>query len=89
MENPAKEITSVVQQLTAAESPDVQKAAFEKYMAPDVSFHHPVCAVESGPNSREELLGIYQYMVFSPLTIIHKADWTWKGGTAFYLQKLT
>ena len=64
MENPEKEIAFVVQQLTA-ESPDIQKAAFEKYIAPNVSFLHPVCAVASGPNSREELLGIYQYMVFS------------------------
>ena len=62
MENPEKEITSVVQQLTATDSPDIQKVAFEKYMAPDVSFQHPVCAVASGPNSREELLGIYQYI---------------------------
>lgn len=68
MQNPEKEITSVVRQLAAAESPDIQKAAFEKYMAPDVSFQHPVCAVASGANSREELLGIYQYMVFFPFT---------------------
>ncbi|KAF8906970.1 hypothetical protein CPB84DRAFT_1704369 [Gymnopilus junonius] len=67
MEDPAKEIISVAYQLTATESPDVQKAAVERYMTPDVGFKHPVCSVNPGPNSRESVLGIYQwYRVLSP-----------------------
>jgi len=62
MEDPAREITSVVYQLTATDSPDVQKAAVERYMTSDVGFQHPVCSVKPGPNSREAVLGIYQYV---------------------------
>ena len=60
MEDPAKEISSIVQQLVATDSPNVQKAALETYMTSDVAFRHPLCAVESEPNSRDSLLGIYQ-----------------------------
>ncbi|KAF8197124.1 hypothetical protein BJ912DRAFT_954843 [Pholiota molesta] len=67
MENPVKEIKSVVYQLTATNSPDVQKAALESYMTSDVAFRHPVCSVNSGPNSRDTVLGIYQwYRILSP-----------------------
>ncbi|TFK38407.1 hypothetical protein BDQ12DRAFT_630883 [Crucibulum laeve] len=67
MQNPAKEITSVVLQLTATSSPDVQKATIERYMTSDVGFRHPVCSITPGPNSRDGLLGIYQwYRVLSP-----------------------
>ncbi|KAF8966142.1 hypothetical protein BDZ97DRAFT_1756841 [Flammula alnicola] len=67
MENPPQEINSVVYQLTATDSPDVQKAAIESYMTSDVAFRHPVCSVESGPNSRNAVLGVYQwYRVLSP-----------------------
>ncbi|KAF4622633.1 hypothetical protein D9613_009275 [Agrocybe pediades] len=67
MEDPAREITSVVYQLTSTDSPDVQKSAVERYMTSDVGFQHPVCSVKPGPNSREAVLGIYQwYRVLSP-----------------------
>ncbi|KAF8151767.1 hypothetical protein B0H34DRAFT_823324 [Crassisporium funariophilum] len=67
MEDPRKEIATVVLQLTATDSPDVQKATVERYMTSDVSFRHPVCSVASGPNSRHGVLGIYQwYRVLSP-----------------------
>jgi hypothetical protein len=62
MENPVKEIKSVVYQLTATNSPDIQKAALESYMTSDVAFRHPVCSVKSGPHSRDTVLGIYQYV---------------------------
>jgi hypothetical protein len=62
MENPVKEIKSVVYQLTATNSPDIQKATLESYMTSDVAFRHPVCSVKSGPNSRDTVLGIYQYV---------------------------
>ncbi|PPQ77837.1 hypothetical protein CVT25_015331 [Psilocybe cyanescens] len=67
MEDPTKEITSVVYQLTATDSPDVQKSAIETYMTSDVGFQHPVCSIKPGPNSRDYVLGIYQwYRVLSP-----------------------
>ncbi|KIK64208.1 hypothetical protein GYMLUDRAFT_40497 [Collybiopsis luxurians FD-317 M1] len=70
MQDPEHEITSVVLQLTTAESPDIQKAAFEKYVSPDVGFKHPLCYVPPSRNSRETLLGIYQwYRVLSPRII--------------------
>ncbi|KAH9475234.1 hypothetical protein JR316_0012345 [Psilocybe cubensis] len=67
MEDPIKEITSVVYQLTATDSPNVQKSAVETYMTSDVGFQHPVCSIKPGPNSRDYVLGIYQwYRVLSP-----------------------
>ena len=62
MEDPAKEIDAVVYLLTAADSPNTQKQTLEKYMTPDVAFCHPVCEVQSGENSREKVLRIYQYL---------------------------
>jgi hypothetical protein len=61
MNDPVREISSVIYQLTATDSPDVQKATLEKYMTADVGFRHPVCEVKPGPNSRDKVLGIYQY----------------------------
>jgi len=72
MEDPVQEILSVVQQLTTTDSPYIQKATLETYMTPDVEFRHPVCAVDSEPNSRESLLGIYRWArVLSPRTDIN------------------
>ncbi|KAJ3931429.1 MAG: hypothetical protein NXY57DRAFT_1048968 [Lentinula lateritia] len=70
MQNPEQEITSVALTLTTAETPDIQKAAFLKYVARDVGFKHPLCYVPPGQNSRDSLLGIYQwYRVLSPKVI--------------------
>ncbi|GBE85807.1 hypothetical protein SCP_0803290 [Sparassis crispa] len=69
MEDPAKEVSQVVQLLTAAVSPEVQRAAVLRYYTPDASFRHPVCAVppSTAPPSRNAVLGIYQwYRVISP-----------------------
>ncbi|KAF9074292.1 hypothetical protein BDP27DRAFT_226949 [Rhodocollybia butyracea] len=53
---------------------NIQKAAFEKFVAPNVGFKHPLCYVSPGQNSRETLLGIYQwYRILSP-TIIGKMN---------------
>lgn len=60
MQDPVREIPEVVTILTAAASPDIQKAAVEKYFTSDAGFSHPVCAVKRGPNSRDSVLGIYQ-----------------------------
>ncbi|KAJ3986513.1 hypothetical protein F5890DRAFT_1503148 [Lentinula detonsa] len=67
MQDPEREIASVALLLTTSDSPDVQKSAFEKYVARDVGFKHPLCYVPPSRNSRETLLGIYQwYRVMSP-----------------------
>ncbi|KAJ3746125.1 hypothetical protein DFH05DRAFT_913110 [Lentinula detonsa] len=67
MQDPEREIASVALLLTTSDSPDVQKSAFEKYVARDVGFKHPLCYVPPSRDSRETLLGIYQwYRVMSP-----------------------
>ncbi|KAF8639317.1 hypothetical protein AX17_001597 [Amanita inopinata Kibby_2008] len=72
MQDPVREIKSVVEQLTAADSPDVQKAAVYKYYTPDAGFRHPLSQVDPGPLSRESILGIYQwYRIISPNVSIH------------------
>jgi hypothetical protein len=62
MNDPERDISTVVYRLTTANSPDIQKATIEKYMTSDVAFRHPVCQVNSGPNSRNQVLGIFQYV---------------------------
>lgn len=43
-----------------------------RYYAPDISFRHPLCAVKSGPNSRDAILSILQwYRVMSPAISVH------------------
>ncbi|KAJ7915661.1 hypothetical protein B0H13DRAFT_395553 [Mycena leptocephala] len=67
MQNPSSEVGAVVSLLTAAAAPDIQKAAFLKYLTPDAAFRHPLCNVSPGPGSRDRLLGIYQwYRILSP-----------------------
>ncbi|KAK7039451.1 protein argonaute 1B [Favolaschia claudopus] len=67
MQNPSSEIVAVVSLLTAAAVPEVQKAAFYKYMTPDAGFRHPICSVTPGAGSRDQMLGIFQwYRIMSP-----------------------
>ncbi|KAK7436897.1 hypothetical protein VKT23_018917 [Stygiomarasmius scandens] len=67
MEDPEREITSVLLQLTSSSTADAQKAAMDKYFCSDVGFRHPLCYVPPVEGSREMLLGIYQwYKVMSP-----------------------
>lgn len=60
MEDPVRDIISVVHDLTATDSPDVQRAAVYKYFAPNAGFHHPLAYIEPGVLSRESILGVYQ-----------------------------
>ncbi|KAJ7021432.1 hypothetical protein C8F04DRAFT_1140809 [Mycena alexandri] len=67
MQHPSSEVGAVVSLLTAAAAPDIQKAAFLKYLTPDAGFRHPLCNVTPGPGSRDRVLGIYQwYRIMSP-----------------------
>ncbi|OJT10823.1 hypothetical protein TRAPUB_12692 [Trametes pubescens] len=78
MEDPAKEIATVAGLVTAAINPEIQKASVLKYYAPDISFRHPLCAVKSGPNSRDAILSILQwYRVLSPVLSVHVTSVTY------------
>ncbi|KAJ7186895.1 hypothetical protein C8R46DRAFT_858225, partial [Mycena filopes] len=67
MQHPSSEVGAVVSLLTAAAAPDIQKAAFHKYLTPDAGFRHPLCHVATAPGSRERVLAIYQwYRIMSP-----------------------
>ncbi|KAJ7086386.1 hypothetical protein B0H15DRAFT_886779 [Mycena belliarum] len=67
MQHPSSEVGAVVSLLTAAAAPEIQKAAFHRYLTADAGFRHPLCKVAPGPGSRERLLGIYQwYRILSP-----------------------
>ncbi|RPD54553.1 hypothetical protein L226DRAFT_539301 [Lentinus tigrinus ALCF2SS1-7] len=71
MEDPAKEIDTVVRLVTGAMDPESQNAAALKYYAPDVTFRHPLSVVASAPDSRAELLAILDYYrIISPV-IVH------------------
>ncbi|KAF7361428.1 hypothetical protein MSAN_01175900 [Mycena sanguinolenta] len=67
MQNPVSEVGTVVSLLTAAASPEIQKAAFRKYFTSDAGFRHPICHVTPGPGSRDRILAIFQwYRIMSP-----------------------
>lgn len=78
MEDPQQEIPDVVNAVTAAVNPDVQKAAVISYYAPDASFRHPLCRVWPAPNSRNAILGILQwYRVMSPVLKVDVRNYTY------------
>ncbi|KAK6349662.1 hypothetical protein TWF696_005941 [Orbilia brochopaga] len=64
MENPVEEISSVIQNLTSTKTPyslKVLESTLNEYFTSDASFAHPLCAIPPAPNSREYILGIYQW----------------------------
>ncbi|KAL2267659.1 hypothetical protein VTJ83DRAFT_4936 [Remersonia thermophila] len=78
MENPAREIESVVRSLTQG-SPDEQRNAIYRYYAPGAAFEHPFCRVPSfkgvhvpgigNVDSRALIAAIYRwYKILSPGT---------------------
>ncbi|PWN30737.1 hypothetical protein BDZ90DRAFT_257799 [Jaminaea rosea] len=63
MQSPADEIPGVVKALVEAPTPDDQRAALQRYFSPDASFDHMLCAVASGPQSRDNgVLPIYYWL---------------------------
>ncbi|KAA1470892.1 hypothetical protein DENSPDRAFT_836817 [Dentipellis sp. KUC8613] len=67
MEKPAQEIDAVVHMLTCAANPDIQKAAIQRFYTSDAGFRHPLCYIPPAHNSREDILGVYQwYRIMSP-----------------------
>lgn len=78
MQNPLLEIKSVASLLTAAVSPDIQNDAIRKYFTEDAGFRHPLCSVSPGPLSREDILGVYQwvvYVAFLHIFYLYRARW--------------
>lgn len=67
MQNPRSEISQVVKLLAAGKTPEIQQATLHKFFTPSAGFRHPICAVAPGHNSRESILGVYQwYRIMSP-----------------------
>jgi len=60
MEHPQDELRNIVPRLLSVDSPDTQKETVLKYFTENASFSHPLCRVESAPNSRNDILSIYQ-----------------------------
>lgn len=59
MNNPELELKPIIYALTENNDAKKQKATVDKYFSSDCSFVHPLCTLDSGPNSREQLKGIY------------------------------
>ena len=66
MENPVKEIGSVVRTLCQG-TPSAQHQALETYFTQDASFTHPFCRTGSFNGSRNVISYIYRwYKILSP-----------------------
>jgi hypothetical protein len=69
MEDPVEEIGFLVSRLITAPTPNTLRAEVERYFLPTAGFRHPLCLLNRGPQSREALLGIYDwYRALSPGT---------------------
>ncbi|KAI5115340.1 hypothetical protein M0805_008994 [Coniferiporia weirii] len=69
MNDPRSEISGIVKELTAVKTPAALRETVYKYFDHNAGFDHFVCSVLPGPNSRESILGVYQwYRDMSPGT---------------------
>ncbi|KAG6833341.1 hypothetical protein H0H87_008517 [Tephrocybe sp. NHM501043] len=69
MQNPTQEIEGVLIKLLSTQSPDEQKKAMSRHFTEDAEFRSPLYNVVPGQQSREDALGIYQWLrVLSPNT---------------------
>lgn len=62
MQDPAREIAFVVSSITSSPTPDIQREAVTKYFTDDAGFRNPFFFIKPGPLSREDVLGVYQYV---------------------------
>ncbi|KAG6332718.1 hypothetical protein ID866_6372 [Astraeus odoratus] len=70
MENPEHDIPRVLELLTSSKTPTVLRKTIEKFYAPDASLRHPLSVIKHGPNSRDRLVGVYEwYRILSPDTV--------------------
>jgi hypothetical protein len=77
MNHPEQDIAAVVELLVAAVSPDIQQAAFQRYVTADASFRHPLCKVDTGVKSRDNILAVYQWVYF----LLFYVSLKWKIGS--------
>ncbi|KIN99182.1 hypothetical protein M404DRAFT_1004860 [Pisolithus tinctorius Marx 270] len=70
MENPEQDLPRIVHLLTSSKAAVVLHETIKRYYTPDASLRHPLSIVESGPTSRDKVLGVYEwYRVMSPGTV--------------------
>ncbi|KAF5319473.1 hypothetical protein D9619_008752 [Psilocybe cf. subviscida] len=75
MQSPSQEIQSVMELIHSAITPDIQKAAINKFFTSDAALRTPWYSVRAGILSREDILGIYQwYRTVSPVIDVHVED---------------
>ncbi|KAG6917406.1 hypothetical protein DXG01_002675 [Tephrocybe rancida] len=69
MQNPKHDIEAVLMRVLSTQSPDEQKKAIKRYFTENVAFRYPLYNVAAGQQSREDVLGIHQWLrVVSPTT---------------------
>ncbi|KAI0276335.1 hypothetical protein BGY98DRAFT_986404 [Russula aff. rugulosa BPL654] len=61
MQRPAREIENVVQMLMRAAFPDAQQRTVRRYFTKDAGLRHPFFSIEPATNSRESILGVFQW----------------------------
>ncbi|GAA98701.1 uncharacterized protein L969DRAFT_91377 [Mixia osmundae IAM 14324] len=59
MDDPAREVSSVIESLLAAPSPDRLNETLQQYYTSDAAFEHPLCRVASRPQSIKAIANIY------------------------------
>ncbi|PLN75689.1 hypothetical protein BDW42DRAFT_197632 [Aspergillus taichungensis] len=66
MENPVRDITNVIRQLTQG-PPEIQSWAIDRYFTSDATFVHPFCRVWGKAGGRDGIKIIFQwYKIMSP-----------------------
>ncbi|KAG2346242.1 hypothetical protein BDR05DRAFT_839657, partial [Suillus weaverae] len=69
MQNPQRDLPVVLKALTTSSNPADLRATVKKFYTQDASLHHPLRIVEHGANSRQKILGMYEwYRIISPDT---------------------
>jgi hypothetical protein len=69
MQNPQRDLPVVLTGLATSRSPADLRTAVQKFYTHDASLHHPLGIVEHGPNSRQKILGVYEWhRIISPDT---------------------
>ncbi|KAG0692976.1 hypothetical protein DFH29DRAFT_839440 [Suillus ampliporus] len=69
MQKPQRDLPKVLLALTTAHNPADLRAAVNKFYTHDASLHHPLSIVEHGENSKQDILGVYEwYRIVSPNT---------------------
>ncbi|KAG1761422.1 hypothetical protein EDD22DRAFT_761258, partial [Suillus occidentalis] len=69
MQNPQRDLPVVLTALATSRNPADLRTAVKKFYTHDASLHHPLRIVEHGPNSRQKILGMYEWhRIISPDT---------------------